>query len=610
MKREQRTKGSKVIPPWEQYVIKVLSGEIVTGQWVRLACERHRRDISRQRTESFPYYFSASRALHILNFFDHLRHSQDWFQGHGGESFKLELWQCFILASVFGWLEWSPNRKDDPEHDTRRFTEALTCVGRKNGKTTTLSGVGLYGLLADGEQGAQIYCFATKEDQAKILWDEAVKMRAKSPVISENCKASKKAIYSEATESKFVYLGSDSETQDGLNPSFGLCDELHAHPNRKLYDVIKSGQGARRQPLLFTITTAGFAQESFCRTLEEMGEKILTRIFDDEHFFYYRAALDYDPTAKEDDRTKNDDWEDEKNWIKANPNLNVSVNIKTLREEANTAKNEPTSLNNFLTKKMNLWVSQEKRWLPMEKWRQCSHINIADTAKTAREKFLKANEGRRCWYGLDLSSNNDLSALVLAFEPIPDELDGVGNILKAGDPYTTIIPWFWLPKENIAARVKQSRVPYDVWERDNFIALTEGNQIDYMFIYAKIQELRKHFPMREMGADMYNATMLVHMLQDEKAPIFDIRQNCAMLNGPCRHLESLIMTGTLRHFNNPVLTWMASNVAVVSDSNGLIKPNKAKAAEKIDGIAATVNAFNRLLANAGAKKAPPKIYFI
>jgi phage terminase large subunit-like protein len=285
MKREQRKKGTKVVPPWEQYVSKVLSGEIVTGNWVRLACERHKRDMERQRTEKFPYYFSPLRANHIINFFDHLRHSQDWFQGHGGDSFKLELWQCFILGSVFGWLEWNPTRKADPENDNRRFSEALVCVGRKNGKTTLLGGVGLYGLLADHEQGAQVYCFATKEEQAQILWNESVKMRAKSPVISENCKASKKAIFSEETESKFTYLGSDSKTQDGLNPSLGLCDELHAHPNRSLYDVIKSGQGSRRQPLLFTITTAGFAKESFCRTLEEMGEKILSRIIDDEHFF-------------------------------------------------------------------------------------------------------------------------------------------------------------------------------------------------------------------------------------------------------------------------------------------------------------------------------------
>ncbi len=362
--RKKPTKGSKVLNPWDEYVERVLAGEIVVGQWVRLACERHRRDIARQKKDDFPYYFSQDRAWHIINFFDHLHHSKDWFKGKGGQSFKLELWQCFILASVFGWLCYNEetNSKDSWKIDPRRFTEALVCVGRKNGKTTMLSGVGLYGMLADQEQGAEIYCFATKEDQAKSLWDESVRMRAASPDISQYCMASKKAIYIEGTASKFVYLGSDSETQDGLNPHIGLCDELHAHPNRKLYDVIKSGQGARRQPLMFTITTAGFGGSlSFCRVMEEMGEKILTRVITDERFFFYRAALNYDPTAKPDDRTKNDDWEDEKNWVKANPNLDVSVNIDFLRNEAITAKNDPSSQNNFLTKYMNLWVQQEKR---------------------------------------------------------------------------------------------------------------------------------------------------------------------------------------------------------------------------------------------------------
>ena len=473
-----------------------------------------------------------------------------------------------------------------------------------------LAGVGLYGLLADNEQGAEIWCFATKEEQAQILWKEAVLMRAKSPEIADACKASKKAIYIEDSASKFGYLGQDSETQDGLNPHFGLCDELHAHPNRKEYDVVKSGQGARRQPLMFTITTAGFGRETFCRNFEEVGEKILQGILTDEHVFYYEASLNYDSTAKPDDRTKNDDWEDERNWIKANPNLGVSVNLKLLREEAQHVKNDPTELNNFLTRKMNLWVEQEKRWIPMDRWAQCGHVHIADNAMSARLKFIEANKGRKCYGGVDLAETTDLAALVLVFEPIAEKKDEHGNILIAGDPNYYVLPWFFTPKERILDRAKNDRVPYDVWAREGWLTTTDGNTLDSGFIEAKLMDLSSVFAIREVGYDPWKAKDFALRLINKGAKMVEIRQGFQSLGESSGRLMKHILDGTLTHFNNPVLTWNASNVAVRVDPNGNVMPDKEKARERIDGISATVNAFNRIIGNAGQKHQAPKIFML
>ena len=258
---------------------------------------------------------------------------------------------------------------------------------------------------------------------------------------------------------------------------------------------------------------------------------------------------------------------------------------------------------------MNLWVQQQKRWMPMEKWTKCG-MDLKFDPMQARKNFIANNPARRCWAGLDLSSTTDLSSLVLIFPPIADEVDGVGNILKPGDPYTTVIPWFWCPKDTIPERVRTDKVPYDVWEREGFLTATEGEAIDYDFIRARLNELRKMFTIQEVGFDDWGATDISQKLMSEGAKIISVGQNYKSLNEPCKELLRLVVTRKLRHLDNPILTWQASNVAVNTDPQGYIKPNKAAAAERIDGIAATVNAFNRLLANAGAKKAAPKIYFI
>lgn len=428
----KRTKKAEAPKPWEQYASDVLDGKIVVGKFVRMAVERHRNDLLKAKEADAQFYFDEDAAAKICEFFGYCHHSKgEWV----GQPIKLEPWQTFILACVFGW-----KRKSD---NTRRFREAYVKVGRGNGKTTLLAGIGLYGLIADDEGGPEVYCFATKEDQAAELWNEAVRMRNASPELSDAIQKSHKALFVQDTAAKFMPLGSDSQTQDGKRPHFGLCDELHAHPNRSMYDVIKSGMGTRRQPLMFVITTAGFAKNSFCRSLEEMGEKILQRILDDDSFFFYIASINYDPTHdKEGERDEqgnlyNDDYADESNWIKSNPNLNVSVKMDFLRAQLKTAQNDPSSLNNFLTKYMDLWVSQVKRWMPMDKWAAASFLTLKTTDPVAwRAAKMIELRGRSCFVGLDLSEKIDVTALVLYFPPV------------APSKVWTILPWFWIPKED------------------------------------------------------------------------------------------------------------------------------------------------------------------
>lgn len=570
-------KKVKPTPPWQQYVNDVLAGDILVGKWVRLACERH--ELDRKHGAERGLTFNAVKATEAINFFtDYLHHSKGEWAGGG---FVLSGWQCFIIGSVFGWYK---------ADGTRRFRQAHIAVARKNGKTTMLAGIGLYGMTLDGEPGADIYAVATKEEQAKISWAEAVRMVKASPDIKEGgVKTSVASIYVEATNSKFQALGADSKTLDGLNPHFGLVDEYHAHPNNGVYNVIKSGQGARRNPCMWVITTAGDDPRSECRKQQEFGEKVLQGLVPVETsdpWFFYMASLDPE-----------DNWEDEKLWVKANPNLGVSVKLEFLQEEAANAKQMPGQLNTFLKYYMNRWVQQTTRYIPMDKWLLCAGPNPEQLdAKKLRREMVKRLTGRMCFAGLDLSQNIDVTALVLLFPPTAD------------DPYWSVLVWFWVPKDNIFRRSNVDRVPYDVWEREGFITATEGNVIDYAFIRAQVNAVAKLFHVKELGYDKWNATQTSLELKADGCNVVEVTQGYASLSEPTKYLLTLVMNKTLAHGNNPVLNWMADNVAVSRDPAGNVKPDKEKARERIDGISALVNALQRAISNAGIKNAAPRIY--
>jgi phage terminase large subunit-like protein len=536
----------------DQYVADVLAGRVVACHWIKQACQRHLDDL--QDAAARGLTFDRSEAEHVLKFFSILKHSKgEW----ANKPIELEPWQQFMLWTLFGW-----KRADG----TRRFRTAYIEVARKNGKSTIGAGVGLYLMTADGESGAEIYAAATKRDQARITHSEAIRMVRSSPMLKKRIKIFRDNLNIEGTASKFEPLGADSDTMDGLNIHGAIVDEIHAHKTRDVWDKLDTGTGARRQPLMFGITTAGYDRQSLCWTLNEYTKKILDRVVEDDSFFGLIFTLD-----------DGDDWQDETTWIKANPNLGVSKKLDDLRRKAERAKEMPSAQNSFLRLELNVWTQSETKWMPIEHWRQCG-VPL-DYSKLA---------GRKCYAGLDLSSTSDLTAWVLVFPPLPGE-----------DVYL-VLPRFWIPEDNLQKRVHDDRVPYDVWLRGGFLNATPGNVIDYDYIFGQVERDAKEFKIEEIAFDRWGAARVINVLQSKGLTCVEFGQGFASMSPPMKELERLVMSHKIAHGNNPVLNWMADNVVINLDAAGNIKPDKEKSREKIDGIVAMVMGLDRAMRNNGA----------
>ncbi len=363
----------------------MLAERVVVGRLVRLAVERHVNDLEHGHERGL--HFNDEAAAHAVEFFGFLHHSKgEW----AGQAFVLADWQAFVVSCVFGWM------RADGE---RRFRQVYEEMSRKQGKSTKLAGIGLYGLVADGEPGAEIYTAATKRDQARISHSEAVRMVKASPMLSSRVRTFRDNLHIVGTASKFEPLGADSDTLDGLNVHMGLIDELHAHKSRGMYDILETATAARRQPLIWEVTTAGFDRNTICWEHHEHSIKVLEGSVEDDEWFAYIAALDED-----------DDWTDESVWVKANPNLGVSVKIEKLRSGCRKAHESLAYRNTFLRLHLNVWTQQSTKWIDMDVWED-----------NGQEVFSEADlSGLPCWGGLDLASNRDIAALVLVF-PMDDD---------------------------------------------------------------------------------------------------------------------------------------------------------------------------------------------
>jgi len=561
---EHKSKNAAV----DGYINGVLSGEIVACKWVKLAVERHLRDLENGAARGL--HFSEERAQHAIDFFQYLKHSKgEW----AGQTIKLEPWQQFSIWCIFGWL-----RADG----YRRFRTAYLEVARKNGKSTKAGGIGLYLLVADDEPGAEVYAAATKRDQAKIVWGEAVRMVQASPYLRRIVQLYKSSdnLSVASTASKFEPLGRDSDSMDGLNVHASVVDELHAHKTRDVWDLLETATGARRQPLMLAITTAGTDRQTICYTLHDYVEKILARVLDDDSMFGIIYTLD----DEEKDADGNvmqpaDDWQDETKWIKANPNLGVSVKLEDLRERAAQASEIASSLNSFLRLRLNKWTQSVSRWVAPHRWRAAAGAVDAEGLR-----------GRTCYGGLDLSSTTDISALVLVFPPDVD-----------GDPYRVICR-FWIPEENMRLRSRRDKVPYDTWVRQGFVVATPGDVIDYDFIVAEVDDLAQRYDIGEIAFDRWGATKIYQKLEEERMTMVQFGQGFASMSPPMKELEKLILSGHLAHGGNPVLTWMADNLVARQDPAGNIKPDKERSTEKIDGMVALIMALDRAIRHA------PSIY--
>lgn len=533
-----------------KYAADVKSGKVVAGRLVKLAVKRFYADIKNGKKRGLE--FRADMGQHTIDFYHKcLQHSKGVW---AGQPFILSPWQQFITWNLFGWFK----------NGLRRFRVSYEEVARKNGKSTFLAGRGLYLLDQDDEPGAEVYAVATKKDQAKIVHGEAERMVRKSPALKQRITIFRNNLHIKNTASKFEPLGQDSDTEDGLNIHGAMIDELHAHKTREMWDIIDTATGARLQPLISAITTAGHDKLGICYEQRDYGIKILEGIIDDDSFFVYIATIDI---KQKGEKGKSDDWRDEKCWLKANPNLGVSKNIEDMRRKAKKAKEVAAAQNAFKNKELNVWTEQHTLWIDATAWNRCKG-DVPDY------------DLGHCFAGLDLGSNRDLSAFVRLF-PHEDKC-----VVRSD---------FWMPEDGVHDRVKKDRVPYDLWIEQGFIQTTPGNITDYDFIREAILQRSTEHEIKELAFDRWGASQLSIQLANEDITMVPFGQGYHSMAAPTKELERLVLAALLLHGGNPVLRWMMSNVTVRLDPAGNMKPDKEKSSEKIDGIVALIMALGRLI---------------
>lgn len=503
------------------------------------------------------YRFDAAAADRACSFFElFLTHTEG--KRWAGKPLILEPWQRDrIVRPLFGW------KKPDGR---RRYKKASIWVPKKNGKTTLAAGLGLFLTCGDEEPGAQVYCAAASDDQADLVFQAAKAMVGKSDDLSAELTCHTSSIFHAASLSRFQRLTGKPNTKHGFNVHGAIFDELHAWTDRGLYDFIVEGMGARTQPLTIIISTAGVYGEGIGWEEYDYACKVRDGVIDDPE----TLVVIYEAGEK-------DDWHAEATWKKANPNYGVSLDPGDFVTRHREACESPAKENNFKRLRLNRWTEQVQRWINMDAWDRCAAP--VDEAKLA---------GRRCYGGLDLSSTTDLTALVWVF---PDEQD---------EEILDVVCRFWIPADNIAARVKRDRVDYPRWLRQGLLAATPGNVVDYASIRARINADAARFDVRELAYDPWNASSLVTQLAgDDGLPMIEHRQTIAAMAFPTKHTEKLIVAGKLRHGGQAVLRWNAANVAVTSDHAGNYKPAKDKSTGRIDGMVSLIMAAGRAGAGIG-----------
>lgn len=537
-----------------QYATDVVEGRIVAGKWVRLAAERHLHDLEKAGTYEFPYVFDPARAELVFAFFRFCRHVKGPL---AGQPIELEPWQRFIIGSIFGWVH----------RDTglRRYRKAYVQVARGNGKSTLLSGLGLYMLMADGEQGPEIYATATKRDQARIVYDAARMMAIRSPDLLKRLEPGKAEMLHPASGGKFAPLSKDTKSLDGLNPHLGIIDEYHAHPTQEMYDLLVSAMGKRLQPLLFIITTAGFALASPCYEEYTYLTKVLAGELENEQYFAYIAQLDPEDNPQE-----------ESCWIKANPLLAATeAGMEYLRAELQAALDMPSKMRNFLTKNLNMWVDQrEQGYMPMDRWRICA---------ANKDNPMPDLSGRECYIGVDLGAKIDLTSVAVEFP-----LEG-GRF--------AVLSHSFIPEERLRERLKTDKQPYDSWARLGWLTVVPGAVVDQQAIIDWIDaEVAKNgWQVREICVDPWNATQFAIELQKRGYTVVEVTQGIRTLSEPTKHFREVVLNGQVIHDGSPVLNWAMANAVTREDHNGNIMLDKAKSRERIDPVAALMNAHARAM---------------
>jgi phage terminase large subunit-like protein len=500
-------------------------------------------------------HYDKKQADRAVTFINNLKHTKGKW---AGKNFDLLPWQEQIIRDIFGIVK---------ENGKRQFQTAYIEIGKKNGKSELAAAVALYLLYADNEPSAEVYGAAADRQQASIVFDVARQMVNMSPALTKRSKVmtAQKRLVNYSNAGFYQVLSAEVGTKHGLNVSGLVLDEVHAQPNRKLYDVLTKGSGdAREQPLFFLITTAGTDRNSICYELHTKAKEILNGRKEDPTFYPVIYGLD-----------ETEDWNDEKNWYKANPSLGHTIGIDRVREAYKNALENPAEENVFKQLRLNMWVNSTVCWIP-------DHIYEKGNTPIDFDRL----RGRECYAGLDLSSTSDITAFVLVFPP------------RSEDENYIVYPHFWLPEDTLELRCRRDHVLYDVWKRQGFINTTEGNVIHYGFIEKYINELGKIYNIKEIAVDRWNATQMTQNLEDDGFTMIPFGQGYKDMSPASKELYKLLMEGKITHGGNPVLKWMSGNIVMHQDPAGNIKPDKEKSVEKIDGIVATIMALDRCVRNA------------
>ncbi|MEI0488867.1 terminase large subunit [Brachyspira pulli] len=574
---------------YEEYINKVINKELAVCQAAFLSVKRHLDDIEKSKNNDYPFYFDENEAKRPIMFIQSLVHTKGEWANH---NIILEPWEQFIIASIFGW-----RRK---ENKLRRYKKAYVQVSRKNGKTTFASGIGNYCFFCDSpaEAGVEIYYIATKKDQAKIAWSESERQIRKAKALNKEAityKQTSTITKKKDTASKSKPLGQDSNTEDGLNPHLVIVDEYHAHPDNELLNVLESGMGARRQPLIFIITTAGFDKSSVCFSEYEYAKQVLQGSLNNDEYFtiiyepdnvndIWVFMSEYKELLNKEDAGKEIITQKEKiidNIIfQANPNINVSVKDSYLKSRLLEGLDKPIQRTDILTKNLNVWTQASEVWISSDRWlKSYSHQNIN----------INELKGRKACIGLDLATTRDIAAYVLCFDSIDN------------GPYI-LLPRFFMPKENIRQRSKEDRVPYELWASQGLITLTSGDIIDFDVIESSILNDAKDFEIIEIGYDPWKAIEIVTHLKKEGLKMTDIRQSFAVggLSEGTSLFEKTIDERKLLHGNNAVLNWMISCCEVRTDGRDNYlptKPDRQRSRKRIDGVVASIMALHRVIKN-------------
>ena len=553
-----------------QYAERVLSGEIVAGELVRLSCQRFLNDLEHGPERGV--YFYEDRAQHILDFYNFVPHVKGAL---AGKPIDLMAWDIFILINLFGFViplidEMTGEQMFDDDGDAimvRRFRTAYNEVARKNAKSTLSSGIGLYMTGADGEGGAEVYSAATTRDQARIVFDDAKNMIKKAPrSLGRLFGHVKLNIHQERTASKFEPLSSDANNLDGLNIHCGIVDELHAHRTRDVWDVLETATGARLQSLLFAITTAGSNKEGICFEQRDYAIKVLRGVVDDDTYFAVIYTLDED-----------DDPFDEKNWPKANPGLGICKRWDDMRRLAKKAKEQIAARPNFFTKHLNIWVTAESAWMDMDRWDKCG--DIAPDEELVNWPL---------WVGIDLANKIDICAAVKTW--------------LAPNGHTHTKSKFWIPEGRLETAPKHISELYRKWADAGYLDLTDGDVIDHGYIKAEVEAWVKGESLKEIAFDPWSATQFSLALAEEGLPLVEVAQTVKNLSESMKSVQADVYGSKIHHDGNPVMTWMMSNVTVKPDKNDNVFPNKSTPENKIDGPVALFTAKSRLLVNGGDDK--------